>query len=292
MPLHRNVYCERNDVNKAEFKAFIGRRVLCVSLLALLAAPALAQEQTTDNSWKKETLQEFVKIEHGGTVRVDNPFGNIYSRFGGYEDTVEVLATVQRLDHGLPEPQIDYRRSGPGVDITVRAGGGEKEAKEPVERSDRVDLVVFVPMGSRLDARTEKDLIDVKGLKGDLAASSIKGDIRIRAVKGRVTAKTDRGQLSAALETAVTDQPQEFSTVTGDIEIYLWEDADMTVDIRTTGEISTDFSITIEHHPFEEPGKLAKAVVGDGGPKLSMYSKRGRVKLLRLQKDFTPKGKE
>jgi hypothetical protein len=279
-------------VNKAEFKGFLGRGGIYVSLLALLAAPIPAQEQTADNSWKKESLQEFVKIEPGGTVRVDNPFGNIYSRFGGYEDDVEVLATVQRLDHELPELKIDYKRSGPGVDITVRAGTDEKEPQEPVERSDRVDLVIFIPMSARLDARTVEDLIDVKGLKGDLSASSIKGDIRIRAVKGRVTAKTDRGQLSAALETAVTDKAQEFSTVTGDIEIYLWEDADMNVDIKTTGEISTDFSITIEHHPFEEPGKHATAVVGDGGPKLSVYSKRGRVKLLRLQKDFTPQGKE
>lgn len=279
-------------MNKAEFKRILGRGAIYVSLLALLAAPTLAQEQRADNSWKKESLQEFVKIDPGGTVRVDNPFGNIYSRFGGYEDEVEVLATVQRLDHGLPELKIEYERSGPGVDITVRAETDEQEAKEPSERSDRVDLVVFVPMGAPLDARTVEDLIDVKGLKGDLTASSIKGDIRIRAVKGRVAAKTDRGQLSAALETAVTDKAQEFSTVTGDIEIYLWEDADMNVDIKTTGEISTDFSITIEHHPFKEPGKHAKAVVGDGGPKLSMYSKRGRVKLLRLQKDFTPKGKE
>ncbi len=279
-------------MNKAEFEAFVGRAVVYASLLALLAAPIAAQEQTADDSWKKETSQEFVKIEPGGTVRVDNPFGNIYSRFGGYENQVEILATVQRLDHGLPELVIDYKRSGPGVDITVRAGSDDKEPKGPVERRDRVDLVIFVPMGARFDARTVKDLIDVKGLKGDLTASSIKGDIRIRAVKGRVTAKTDRGQLSAALETAVTDEVQEFSTVTGDIEIYLWEDADMNVDIKTTGEISTDFSITIEHHPFEEPGKHAKAVVGDGGPGLSMYSKRGRVKLLRLQKNFTPEGRE
>ena len=44
----------------------------------------------------------------------------------------------------------------------------------------------------------------------------------------------------------------------------------MTVSIATSGEISTDFSIEIEHRPFEEPGK------------------RGRVRLLRLQRQFHP----
>jgi hypothetical protein len=279
-------------VNKTELKAFLGRGAIFVLLLALTAAPMAAQEHTADKSWKKETLQEFVTIEPGGTVRVDNPFGRIYSRFGGYENKVEILATIQRLDHGLPELKIDYSRSGPGLDITVRAGDEGQEQKASVDRGDRIDLVVFVPEGAPLDARTEEDLIDVKGLKGDVAARSKKGDIRIRAVKGRVTARTDRGQLSAALETAVTEKAQEFSSVTGDIEIYLWEDADMNVEIKTTGEISTDFSITIEHHPFEEPGKHATAVVGKGGPRLSLYSKRGRAKLLRLQKDFTPNGEE
>jgi hypothetical protein len=266
--------------------------VILVSLFAPLMPQSLAQEQTTENSWKKETLQEFEAIEPGGTLRVVNPFGNIYARFGGYENQVEILATVQRLDHGLPELKADIQRVGPGLDITVSPGAGETTPGEPVERRDRIDLVVFVPMGAPLDARTEEDLIDVKGLKGDLTASSKKGDIRIRSVKGKVSAKTDRGQLSAALETAVTEETQEFSTVTGDIEIYLWEDASMNVEIATSGEISTDFSITIEHRRFEEPGKHATATVGKGGSKLSLYSKRGRVKLLRLQKDFKPESKE
>jgi hypothetical protein len=94
------------------------------------------------------------------------------------------------------------------------------------------------------------------------------------------------------LENGVTAEAQQLSTITGDIEVYLWEDAGMEVDIKTSGEISTDFSIAVEHRRFEEPGKHATAIVGGGGPGLSLYSKRGRVKLLRLQKDFKPESKE
>ena len=137
-----------------------------------------------------------------------------------------------------------------------------------------------------------EDLIEAKGLQSDFVAVSEKGDIRFRSIKGKVSAKTSRGSISAALENSVTEEAQQFSTITGDIEVYLWEDADMSVKIKTSGEISTDFTIGIEHHRFQEPGKHATAKVGEGGPGLSLYSKRGRIKLLRLQKDFKPESKE
>jgi len=273
---------ERKSVIKADFSSFFGRVVVCASLALLFAAAARA-----DDSWKKETIQEFATIDAGGTIRVDNPHGTIYARFGGYENEVEVLATIQRLDQDLPGLKVDISRTEGGLDIIVKAA-----RQEAGETSDRIDLVVFVPQGIRLDARTGVDLIEAKGLKSDFVAVSDKGDIRFRSIKGKVSAKTSRGNISAALENGVTAEAQEFSTITGDIEVYLREDANMSVEIKTSGEISTDFSLTIEHRRFEEPGKHASAKVGEGGPGLSLYSKRGRVKLLRLQKDFKPDSKE
>ena len=50
----------------------------------------------------------------------------------------------------------------------------------------------------------------------------------------------------------------------------------------------TDFSIDIEHRRFEEPGKIAVATVGKGGPGLDLSSKRGPILLLRLPRHFKP----
>jgi hypothetical protein len=269
---------ERINVTKADFSSFFGRGVICASLALLIFSTASAED-----SWKKETIQEFASIEAGGTVRVDNPHGNIYARFGGYENEVEVLATIQRLDLDLPGLKVDISPTEGDLDIIVQAAQAESG-----ETSDRIDLVVFIPKGATLDARTLEDLIEAKGLKSDFVAVSDKGDIRFRSIKGKVSAKTSRGNISAALENGVTAEAQQLSTITGDIEVYLWEDAGMEVDIKTSGEISTDFSIAVEHRRFQEPGKYATAQVGGGGPGLSLYSKRGRVKLLRLQKDFKP----
>ncbi len=251
-------------------------RVLAIVVSLTLNVTVLANPGLSDGSWLKETSEWLETIEAGGRVRVVNPTGNIYARFGGYDNVVEVLATIQRPE-GSTGRDVSVARSGAGLDLTVSG-----------KASGRVDLVIFVPLGATLDARTQDGRIEIKGLRGDVIASSIKGDIWIRSVEGRVQAKTARGEISAALATGVTPKRQDFTTVTGDIEIYLREDANMRVTLATSGEISTDFSMQIEHRRFEEPGKHAVAVVGRGGPELFLSSKRGRIRLLRLQKGFKP----
>jgi len=278
---------------------------VCLTVLPLLATlafvtPASADPLTLDegtSEFERSSTQWLESIEAGGTVAVVNPFGNVYARFGGYDNQVEILATTQRLETELPELVVGVEQVEGGLDIVVgparpTAGGATGAApvadSKSFETRDRVDLVVFVPQGATLDVRTDDDLIEVKGLKGDVIASSVKGDVRIRSIEGRVRAKTTRGQISAMLETDATKQAQELTTETGDIEVHIWEDANFHVRIATSGEISTDFSLTVEHRRFEEPGKLAEAVVGQGGPELRLSSKRGRVRLLRLQRQDKP----
>jgi hypothetical protein len=262
---------------------------VCASaLLACAAAFAQPAPPAEGEGWTKESRQWKETIA-GGTVRVVNPHGNIYARFGGYENEVEVLATLQRLDRDLPPLEVEVTRTETGLAVLVRAEGADAAASPAgPERRDRVDLVVFVPQGAVLDAQTTAGAIEVKGLHGDVVASSLKGDIDLRAIKGRLQAKTARGRIRAVLESGVTTEAQEFTTETGEIEVHLAEDATVDAHVATSGEISTDFSIQIEHERFSEPSKRGTAIVGGGGARLTLSSKRGRVRLLRLQRNFNP----
>jgi len=266
----------------------LGRGLLGAAVLGLVVSSAFAGTSQDDVNYSKETTKRFETIEPGAQLRVVNHHGNVYARFGGYENRVELLATTQKLDQGLPPLELRTRETEGGLVVDVAPEGQESAEAGSVDRRDRVDLVVFVPRGAVLEVETREDLIEAKGLESDVSASSLKGDIRIRSIKGRVRAKTDRGTIEVTLETGATPEPQELTTVTGEIEVYLREDADMSVDLATSGEISTDFTLTIEHRRFEEPGKYGTAVVGDGGPQLTLRSKRGAIRLFRLQKDFAP----
>lgn len=291
---HRMVYGREARVSQTRIRDSWPRGLVLVCIAAFLALPAGAESPQVEDSWQKNNYQWFEKIEPGGGVQVVNPYGNIYARFGGYEHQVEILATIQRLEQELPELEVVFRHTdGGGLEVTVAPsapaeGDGSPSPPTAEETRDRVDLVLFVPQGAALHARTEADRIEVKGLDGDLIAESVKGDIWVRKIKGAVQARSERGQISAMLESGVTRKPQEISTRTGEIEVHLWEDANMDVTIETSGEISTDFSMRIEHRRFEEPGKHAVAIVGEEGPQLSLLSKRGRVRLLRLPRHFKP----
>jgi hypothetical protein len=258
------------------------RKAIQIVAFVLMGVILTFTAAEADESWKKESAQWLEAIEPGERVRVVNPLGDIRARFGGYENQVEILATLQYTDQQTSLPEVSLNRIDGGLDVSTHWTQGEGAGR------GRVDLVVFVPQGATLDARTEDGLLEAKGLKSDLIASSLQGEIRIRSIRGSVNAKSSRGAISTALESGATEQPQAITTETGDIEVYLWEDAAMQVRLATSGEISTDFSIEIDHRRFEEPGKHGRATIGKGGPQLVLESKRGRVRLLRQQRDFDP----
>lgn len=231
----------------------------------------------------KETFQWFDPVRPGETARVSNPHGSIFARFGGYGEQLEILATRQRIEAGREALEVERRRVEGGLDVVV-----VDPEQDPDGRRDRIDLVVFVPKGVALEASTDDGSMEIKKLKSDLTASSVTGDIYIRGIGGRVNAKSARGSLEVTLSSGATDETQRLSTQTGDIMVHVWEDAAVDARLSTSGEISTDFSLTIEHRRLEEPSKHAVATINGGGPRLEMTSKRGRLRLLRLQKDYRP----
>ena len=257
---------------------------LLVCALLLLPTTIYASDDVDPGTLPgKETSGRFHEVSPGDSLHVVNPFGDVHARFGGYEDQAEILATSQRLETDRPELEVRLSREGTRADVLVAYSA---PADERVGTRDRIDLVVFVPQGVALDVRTHDGRIEVKGLHGDVTASSLTGSIQVRSVSGRVRAKSARGDIVAHLETGVTGEPQDLSTETGNIEVWLWEDANLDVDLRTSGEISTDYSLSVEHQRFEEPSKHAVAVAGEGGTALSLKSKQGNVRLLRLFKHF------
>ena len=277
-----------------KFSAITGRvgRILLALVPLVAVACGAATASDPEPFYERNNQQWLEAIEPGGVVRVFNPYGNVYARFGGYEHEVELQATVQRLEPERPGLAVEVARAGSGLEVRVGypagSDGSRIDADGPIDTRDRIDLVIFVPEETTFDVETIDGRIEAKGLHSDVNAASKTGEIMLRKLGGRVRVTNERGRVSAMLQTGVTDRPQEIVTVTGEIEVHVWEDANLDVKVATSGEISTDFSMTIEHRRFEEPGKHAAAVVGKGGPKLTLRSKRGRVRLLRLQKNFKP----
>jgi hypothetical protein len=132
----------------------------------LPAEPLIEEGDALD--FEKITSQWLEPIEAGGTLSVVNMFGNVYARFGGYENQVEILATAQRLESELPELRVDRKPVEGGLEVVVGPAaantggvGGSTAGRvaKQFETRDRVDLVVFVPQGATFEVRTGDGLI-------------------------------------------------------------------------------------------------------------------------------------
>jgi hypothetical protein len=245
--------------------------VLC-NLFSILTVVYAADE--SDYSINRKDLKETLKA--GDKLNILNSIGDIRLRAGG-NDVVEVHAVIQNLMKDTPMPRINIKRSGETLTLTTSF------TPNPQGKQDRIDLVAFVPEKINTQVETTFGEIDIKGVKDDVSATSQKGKITIRSVMGHVESKNESGSISIELLPEVTSLPQKFLTTTGDISLFFSNGIDADVEVQTSGEISTDFTIQIDFDDKKEPDKIGKATIGEGGQKISAHSKRGRIRLFRIE---------
>jgi hypothetical protein len=239
----------------------------------VLAITLLSAAEDSDYVIDRKDLKE--PLSAGDKLIISNPIGDIRLRGGGNE-VVEVHAVIQNLMKDTPMPEINFKREGKTLTVATSF------TQNPQGKQDRIDLVAFVPQKVFTQVETTFGEIEIKGLKNDLSAASQKGKITIKSVMGHVEAKNDSGSISVELLPEVTSLPQDFVTSTGDISLFFSQGIDANVAARTSGEISTDFSLHIDFDQSKEPDKLGRATIGKGGAKISANSKRGKIRLLRI----------
>jgi len=217
----------------------------------------------------------------GQGIRVENPFGDVRARFGGYEGKVEIHAVLQNLHAGAAPLKVltDFGPAG----LTIRVGrpaGAEPPAGDGPK--DHVDLVVRIPKGSPLTLRTISGTIEANGLQGDVSAESERGSISVRDVRGLVSTVNRYGVTELVLEAPPPGSEQTFESLTGDISVTLPARADATVVAQTSAWITTDISLDIVRHPREEPSKTATGKVGNGTARLLFKTKRGSIQIFQM----------
>ncbi len=75
--------------------------------------------------------------------------------------------------------------------------------------------------------------------------------------------------------------PRNVETVTGDITVVVAPGVDVTLRLATSGEMTVDFPIDVEHRHGQEPAKQGRMVVGDGTTFIDLKSRQGAIRVLR-----------
>jgi hypothetical protein len=258
----------------------LGLLVGASGLLAANTQAAAASGDETTAAAITATRTEFhATLAAGQAIIVDNPYGDVSARFGGFEHATETHAVLQEpgnATHIELEPTID--KDG-RYSISPRLPAGVTVAD-----GQRIDLEVFVPEGHAVSVHTDQGRIEVKGVHGDVQANSTTGNISLRGIKGTIRAETREGQIDAALGTAPRKSSQRLATSTGDINIAVDDRLDAELDMATSALFGTEYSLKIVRRPGEEPNKRAHLVIGEDESKLIVESRRGQIRVSRRAK--------
>jgi len=214
------------------------------------------------------------------TIRIDNPFGDVRVRFGGYESTVEWRTVAQN--------------AGASNKIAVTGGGDETfliSARLPdgvaLAPGQRIEITAYVPIGHDLDIITERGLIEARGVQANFRARSVAGNIAFRGISGLIDVETGTGNIEGQIDKASAATQQRVATSTGNIVLGLVVDLNATLKLATSGVFATEFSVNIDPQAGAEPNKIGHAVIGKPEANIEVVSKRGEIRLLR-RLEFRP----
>jgi len=90
-------------------------------LLAVSFSPLVAGEsQQAKEPWKPATRQWIETVAAGKRLKLVNPYGDIHVRFGGYENKVEIVATISAWD-GLAWRSVKSLEDETSLSLDVRS---------------------------------------------------------------------------------------------------------------------------------------------------------------------------
>ena len=197
------------------------------------------------------------KLPEGQPIQVENPYGSVYMRFGGYEHQLDIRSTVQQPDGAASITFQPAARDG-RFEVAPRLPAGVELAK-----GQRIDLVLYVPKGHAVTVRTASGVIESRGVKSDIDLGTDSGEIAVRGTDGTIQARTGDGRIEISFEDrAPLGSIQSITSRTGSVAVNVSDKLDAEVRMSTSQQFATDYSITVEHRDGEEPNKVATAVVG------------------------------
>ena len=254
---------------------------------AVLVASAHAAPQQQSEPAAPATMDEperqdlSFKLPLGQSIEVDNPYGTVYLRFGGYEHQLDIRATVQQ-PKGAARFAFAPGPNGQRFVVTATLPDGTSLAK-----GQRIDLILYVPEAHPIKVTTVAGNIESRGIKADVDFKSQSGNIIARGTEGMTLAETDDGRIQIMLR----DGPpagsyQRLATRTGEIIAGVSDALNADIELSTSGVFATEYSLTVEHLDKEEPNKRAFAKVGQPkagkeGAQIALDSLRGNIKLWR-----------
>ncbi len=219
------------------------------------------------------------KVQPGDQVEIAAVSGNIH-----VEPTDAQFAEViaKSTDpKGASQVQV---RQHENVLLVCLPGAPDVACSSEFEAGDAngavVDLLVRLPQGVHLKARTVQGDISAKGLSGIVTAESVMGDIDVET-SAYAEAHTVQGDVQAKMGTTNWLGTLTLKTEQGAVSVLLPEQSSVEVSAKVRNGV-VQAPATFEEEAWGEGG--AKwGVLGEGGRSLLVYSNEGSVNVINEQ---------
>jgi hypothetical protein len=244
--------------------------------------PAGAPSARAELKYAAEPTRSEVKavLTVGQALQIQNDFGDVRLRFGGFEHGVLVTAVAQ-APIGSAMPVVGFDQAS-GIVRTALP-----DARAAV-LGQRIDLVVWAPEKHNIKVNTLRGLVEIRGVHSDVTVRSSSGDITARGVQGALDIETGSGAIEAAFSDHAIAAVQRAVTRTGAIVVSFGPKLNAELALATSALIATEYSVEITQKPGEEPNKTGVVKIGVGknglaANKIEISSKRGELRLFRRQ---------
>jgi hypothetical protein len=258
-------------------------RSLPTAAPASAISPAAATSAVKALSYAEEPTRSAFKevLAAGQSVSIQNDFGDVRLRFGGYEHVLEMTAVAQSpIGSAMPVVTFDKLSGQVRTSLPATASGAIASAA----LGQRIDIVLWIPQTHSVRVSTISGLVEVRGVRDAVVARSTSGAITARGVQGTLDLETGSGSVEIAFDASVKGA-QRVVTQTGAIIAAFGASADATLKLATSGLIGTEYSVEITPQPGLEPNKSGLVTLGAGKNSIEIASKRGELRLFRRQ-DF------
>ncbi len=247
----------------------------CFAVFLCSWLSSIACAAPSNDEWMVERSEWHWDLDSIQAVDIRNPWGDVRVRVDDKQQAY-LLSNAQR--HRDDPRQLELLVTETDGTLSIEVKLPEDEIPEATETWDfrRVDVTLLIPAKTRLSCETSSGLAEVRGLIAPLKVNTDTGDIRLR-LNGPVTAYSNHGMISSLF--LDTKQPSTLETLTGLIHVAIANGGNADVALQTHGWITTDYSVDIERDQNTD-FKKAHAIVGNNGPKLTLTSNRGPIRLL------------
>ncbi|HEX7180316.1 MAG TPA: hypothetical protein VF756_00630 [Thermoanaerobaculia bacterium] len=248
-------------------RATPGRKLGVLLVAATLAACARPSPRTSDEAFELDSFRWRAEETPQSAILATNEWGDLRVRTAQRGGLV-VSAMIQKIGTTRDELEILVEEAAETVVVRV--------VPRVAKPRGRVDLTLIIPPGKRLEGTTRDGLAEIK-YKGDVVARTRGGNVLIET-SAHASASSETGGITAKLSGKAWQQALSFASGSGDISIWLPEDANLVLRAATGGAIEVGFPQAAGNGDRGAP--RIETTLGRGGPELRIDSVHGDVRVV------------